>query len=267
MSARGKRTPRRPELSQHFLRSEALARGLVAQTRFSEDDLVVEIGAGRGILTAALADRGATVRAVELDPRLCEHLRRRFRSEPHVTVVEADFLRVGLPEAPYAILGNVPFNRTAAIMRRLVDGLRPPTDAWLILQREAAQRFAGAPHAPESLPSLLLKPAWHVEIVRQLRPSDFDPPPGVDTVVLWLARRTRPLVHEAERETYGRFVRSCFGQGGNTVVRCLRSSFTRVEIRRLGADLRFRLDAPPSHLTFGQWLGLFRFHALRRRGF
>jgi 23S rRNA (adenine-N6)-dimethyltransferase len=109
----------------------------------------------------------------------------------------------------------------------------------------------------------LIKPEWQAEIVRHLRRADFDPAPRVETAVLWLARRVRPLIHAAELERYQRFVRASFGQGGNTIGGCLRSAFTHAEIRRLGTDLRFRLDAPPSALTFEQWLGLFRFHVLR----
>ncbi|MGH7575323.1 MAG: 23S ribosomal RNA methyltransferase Erm [Longimicrobiales bacterium] len=263
MSAKQGRTPRRPELSQHFLRSEALANRLAAQTRISKHDLVLEIGPGRGALTAALARRCRKLIAVELDARLCGLLRKQFRDDRHVSIVQGDFLRFGLPTVPYKVVGSIPFSHTAAIVRRLVDGPSSLTDAHLVTQREAAHRFAGAPYAPESQPSLMLKPDWQVEIVRRLRRTDFDPPPRVDTVVLWLARRTRPLVHQAERTCYKRFVESCFGQGGDTIRKCLRSTFTRAEIRRLGTDLRFPEDAPPSDLTFDQWLGLFRFHALR----
>jgi 23S rRNA (adenine-N6)-dimethyltransferase len=263
VSAQHGRTPRRPELSQHFLRSGALASRLVAQTRVAGRDLVVEIGPGRGALTTELAHRCRELIAVELDSRLCRLLRERFRNEAHVTIVQGDFLRFELPTGPYTVVGSIPFSRTSAIMRRLLDGPSPPTDAHLVTQREAAHRFAGSPCAPESLQSLLLKPEWHVEIVRQLRRTDFDPPPSVDTVVLWLARRIRPLVHDTERASYRHFVKACFGQGGNTIRQCLRSTFTPSQIRKLSSDLRFRREASPSELTFDQWLGLFRFHALR----
>lgn len=261
MSARYRRTPRRPWLSQHFLRSGALAAKLVAQARVSPQDLVLEIGPGRGALTAPLAGSCGELIAVEIDSRLCGLLREQFRRDRHVSIIHGDALRVELPTRPYKVVGNIPFSSTAAIMRRLVDGPFPPSDAYLVTQREAAYRFAGGPHAPESLVSLLLKPDWQVEIVRQFRRGDFDPPPRVHTVLLWLARRPRSLVHATEREPYRHFVRSCFGQGGNTIRQCLGSSFTRVEIRRLSIELRFRPDEPPSGLTFDQWLGLFRFYA------
>ena len=183
----------------------------------------------------------------------------RFRGEDRVTIVRSDFLRFRLPDVPYKILGNIPFNRTAAIVRRLVESDSPPQDAWLVVQREAAERFAGGPCSRETLSSLLLKPSWQIEIARRFRRTDFDPPPRVDAVALWLARRTRPLVDVFAAADYRRFIRSCFGRDGRSIRRCLRSEFTRTQIQRLGRDLRFDPSGPPGSLTFDQWLALFRF--------
>ena len=261
MSGRHHRTPRRGELSQHFLRNRALASSLVSQA-ISSDDLVLEIGPGRGMLTFELARRCGRLVAIELDEHLCHVLRERMRRDTHVSIIHTDFLRFALPATPYKVLGNIPYNRTAAIIRRLADAGSPPEDAFLVVQREAAERFAGAPYAPESLASLLLKPWWHVEIVRRLRRTDFDPPPRVESVVLWFARRTRPLIVQSERHDYERFVRSSFGRRGRSVERCVGGEFTHRQIKRLSNDLRFDPAVPPSALTFDQWLGLFRFRVL-----
>ncbi len=258
------RTPRRADLSQHFLRSRSLAASLIAQAPVRQSDLVVEIGPGRGILTQELARRCREVVAVEVDRALSEALRARFQNDNRVTIVRCDFRRFRLPDVPYKVLGNIPFNRTAAIVRRLVQADSPPQDGYLVVQREAAQRFAGSPHSRETLSSLLLKPWWQIEIVRRFRRTDFDPPPRVDAVALWLARRTRPLVHRFQAAPYRRFIRSCFGRDGHSIRRCLRSEFTRKQIHRLGRDLRFDPSGPPSCLTFDQWLALFRFRRLAR---
>ena len=258
------RTPRRADLSQHFLRSRSLAASLIAQAPVTRNDLVVEIGPGRGILTRELVRRCREVVAVELDGALSEALRTRFLRDSRVTIVSSDFLRFRLPEVPYKVLGNIPFNRTAAIVRRLVQTESPPRDAFLVIQREAAERFAGSPFSRETLPSLLFKPWWQIEIVRRFRRTDFDPPPGVDAVALWLARRTRPLVDRFQAAEYRRFIRSRFGRGGSSIRRCLRSGFTRTQIHRLGRDISFDPAGPPSGLTFDQWLALFRFWRLMR---
>lgn len=199
---------------------------------------------------------------MEFDGALAEALRARFLKDDRVTIVRSDFLRFRLPGFPYKVLGNIPFNRTAAIVRRLVQADSPPQDAWLVVQREAAERFAGRPCSRETLPSLLLKPWWQIEIARRLRRTDFDPPPGVDAVVLWLARRTRPLVGRSQAADYRRFIRSCFGRDGRSIRRCLRSEFTQTQIHRLGRDVRFDPSGPPRDLTFDHWLALFRFRML-----
>ncbi|MYA41052.1 MAG: 23S ribosomal RNA methyltransferase Erm [Gemmatimonadetes bacterium] len=257
------RTPRRADLAQHFLRSRALAASLIAQAPVERSDLVVEIGPGRGILTRELARRCRKVVAVEFDGVLSEALRTSFQSDDRVTIVTADILRFRLPNVPYKVLGNIPFNRTAAIVRRLAQADAPPQDAYIVVQREAAERFAGGPFSRETLSSLLLKPWWQVEIARRFRRTDFDPPPSVDAVALWLARRTRPLVERSQAADYRRFIRTCFGRDGHSIRRCLRSQFTRTQIHRLSRDLRFDPSGPASSLTFDQWLGLFRFRMLR----
>ena len=203
---------------------------------------------------------------MELDGALSEVLRTRFLGDDRVTIVRSDFLRFSLPQVPYKVLGNIPFNRTAAIVRRLVRADSPPQDAYLVVQREAAERFAGGPCSRETLLSLLFKPWWQIEIARRLRRTDFDPRPSVDAVALWLARRTRPLVDRSQAARYRRFIQSCFGRDSRSIRRCLRSEFTRIQVYRLSRDLRFDPSGPPSALTFDQWLALFRFWLFERDG-
>jgi 23S rRNA (adenine-N6)-dimethyltransferase len=259
----GRRQPRRrADLSQHFLRSQGLARTLVRQSELSLTDLVIEIGAGTGVLTAALAARAREVRAIEGDTHLASGLRRRFDDSSVVEILEADFFAAELPREQYSVFANVPFNRTADVVRRLTEGQRPPEDAYLVVQAEAAARFAGLPYGPESVASLVLKPWWHLEIEYWFRRSDFSPPPSVDSVLLHLARRDRPLVDGVLRSEYARFIERSFGRGG--VGRGLRDSYSPRELRLLAQRLRFDRRAPPSALSFEQWLVLFRQGLTRR---
>ena len=116
------------------------------------------------MLTRALAERCGRLVAVEIDEGLFVELRAAFRDDPHVVLVHDDFLRHQLPDGPYKVFASVPCNRTAAIIRRLADAPVPPDDAYCIVQREAAERFCGTPHASETRSSLLLKPWFQVEI-------------------------------------------------------------------------------------------------------
>ena len=170
-------------------------------------------------------------------------------------------LSLPFPSAPVRVIGNIPYALTADIIRRIVAA-PSVVDAHLVVQREAARKFAGTPWASESLLSLSLKPWWHTEIIRSLRRTDFLPPPRVDSVVLWLSRRSPALVQEAERLAYQRFLRRGFGRAGTTR-QAMAALFTRRQVRRLAAELRIELDAPPSGTRFEQWLGLYRFWRLR----
>jgi 23S rRNA (adenine-N6)-dimethyltransferase len=146
----------------------------------------------------------------------------------------------------------------------LRDAERPPGEAFLILQSEAAGRFAGRPAGVETRQSLLLKPRWHVEVVRRLARTDFDPPPSVDSVVMWMARRGTPLIPRSEERLYRRLVNEAFGGAGTDVAAGLQKFLSRSQITRLARDLGFRITDKPSSLTFDQWLGVFRFYALQK---
>ncbi len=180
-------THRRPELSQHFLRDAATARAIVRRLAFSPGDLVVEAGAGDGLLTEALAGAGFRVIAVEKDERLFGLLRQRVANRPNVACHHADFLTFALPSVPYRVVSNVPYAITAALVRKLLHAARPPDGAMLIVQREAAEKFAGTPR--ETLFSLLHKPWFEISVAGIVRRRDFVPAPRVHSVLLRIRRR------------------------------------------------------------------------------
>jgi 23S rRNA (adenine-N6)-dimethyltransferase len=246
----------RRELSQHFFRDPALVRrvvdGLPIRTR-----TVVEIGPGTGMITEALADRGFRVIAIEKDARLFRALRERLIGRTNVECHHSDALRRPLPRDTYSVVSNVPFGISAALVRHLLTAERVPEDAFLVLQLEAAQKFAGTPH--ETLFSLLAKPSFEMAIVRVFRRIDFDPPPRVRTALLHARRRDRPLLVGQSRVRYGRFVSDVFGANPQ-VGAALRMRLTRAQVRRLARDLGFDASASVRALTFPQWLAIFRFY-------
>jgi len=247
---------RRPELSQHFMRPHA-ARALARRLAFPPGAFVVEPGAGDGALTEALAEAGYRVLAVEKDARLYEELCRRFAGRESVECRLGDFLAMPLPRTPYRVASNVPYGITAALVRKLLLAPRPPDVAVLVVQREAAEKFAGAPR--ETLFSLLQQPWWEIAIVGRVRRGDFVPAPRVRSAVLRIARRPRPLVQTSSAGRYRALIATAFGHGAADVSRALRGRLTPRQVRRLGQELGFSPHARTSDLTFGQWLAVFRF--------
>jgi len=243
--------------AQNFLSDPRLAASIVAQARLSTKDVVYEIGPGTGILTQALARVCARVVAVEIDRRLFERLQARFANTPNVELHCGDFLRHRIRQRPYKVVASLPYNCTARLLRKLLGGGAPPEEAHLVVQEDAARKVAGTPRERQA--SVLLKPWFELAIVRRFRRRDFVPVPAVDSVLLRVTRRRRPLVDSAHAEFYRAFVRHGFGRWRANLRQNLREVFTPTQWKRLARDLGFPVRAQPTDLHFGQWLGLFEF--------
>jgi 23S rRNA (adenine-N6)-dimethyltransferase len=207
---RRSRTPRdarRRAYAQNFLASSALAAQLVRDAGIGTDDVVVEVGAGTGKLTAALARRARSVTAIELDPVFATRLRRRFAAVPNVIVVQGDLRRVELPRERFRVLGNVPFNLTTALLTRLLDPRLPLVRADLVLQWEVARKRAGR---PRSALSAAWAPWWRFRLGRRLGPESFRPRPAVAAGVLVAVRREQPLLAPDAFVEYGRFTKALY---------------------------------------------------------
>ena len=250
-----KKSTKRMMLAQNFLKSSKLVCSLLAGSSIEPSDVVYEIGPGRGIITAALARIARKVVAVEKDPDLAQFLRRRFQGDGNVNIVTSDYLQYYIPDREYKIFANIPFNMTADIVRKILYTPPVPQEAYLIMQKEAAQKFSGSPR--ETQFSVLAKPLFDIRILQQLRRTDFEPVPHVDSVLLQIKKRRVALVRREDVFLYRCFVRYGFGMWKHSLKLIFKPVFTYPQWKRLSANLRFPLDAIPSGLTFEQWLGLF----------
>lgn len=255
--------------AQNFLRGPRLVERLLARSTIGADDLVYEIGPGKGIITAALARRCRRVVAIEKDPILAGRLRRRFAGHPRVAIHEADALCFPLPDERYKVFASIPFNVTTAIVTRLTacgergESTAPsaPDDAFLVVQREAANKIIGAPR--ESLYAVLLKPWFEPTLLHRFARADFVPAPRVDVVMLRLRKRGPPLVAPADTRLFRDFVAHGFTAWRPSLRRTFKGIFTAQQFDRLVRELAFAPDATPTALRFEHWLGLFeRFKAL-----
>jgi 23S rRNA (adenine-N6)-dimethyltransferase len=252
--ARRARPAARRAPDRHFLRSTALAEAIVADACVAPDELVLDIGAGSGRLTAPLARTGAQVWALELDAQLARGLRARFASAGNVRVVEGDALRVPLPRRPFRVVANVPFGSTTAILRRLLDEPRVP-----LAQADVIVEWGLARKRVACWPSTLLGITWgawyDLAIVRRLPAGCFEPKPSVDAALLRAVRRAMPLVAERDAERFRAFVRRAFTEG------LPRSRATRRCLDTLGLGRQ----AEPRDLDVHQWAAVF--DSIRRSGY
>jgi 16S rRNA A1518/A1519 N6-dimethyltransferase RsmA/KsgA/DIM1 with predicted DNA glycosylase/AP lyase activity len=256
------RQRKRISLAQNFLRSPNLVERLVRMSTIGPRDTVCEIGPGNGIITAALAEVAGYIVAIEKDPELVRCLRERFRSVDNVEIVEQDFLNYSFRQVSYKLFANIPYNCTAQILRRLLDERSRLCEGYLILQKEAARKISGSPR--ETLFSLRVKPFFEFEILWQLRRTDFWPVPNVDSVLLSIRRRARPVIATTEIAHYQDFVEYGFARWKPHLRLAFKNVFTYKQWKHLARKLDFPLNSTPTELSFEQWLALYHgFKAIR----
>jgi 23S rRNA (adenine-N6)-dimethyltransferase len=213
--------------------------------------LALDLGAGRGALTRALADAGARVRAVELDPVALRELELRFGADPRVEVVEGDATLVQLPAEPFAVVANLPFAVGTSILSRLLGGLRVP-----LTQLDAIVEWGLAAKRTAVWPSTLLGCSWGVRyeltVVRRVPRACFAPPPSVDAAMLRAVRRPHPLVPEGETAAYEALLQRAFAARGP-----LDRILPRAIVHRVAHALGFDPHAAARDLDVRQWSELY----------
>lgn len=244
------------EHSQNFIRQPKIVRDLLGLSNISPDDLVVEIGPGKGMITRELLKRAGRVIAIERDPKFSKELNSLY-TQGDFQLVIGDFLEWQLPQDKYKVFSNIPFNYTADIVNKLTSSYNLPTDIFLIIQEAAAHRFAGVPYYDNSLISILIAIDFSVQVLRKIDRESFEPKPNVNVVFVHFARHTRSKISEDERQLFRDFVVYGYTQWAPTVLDAFSKVFTKRQ-RSMIANSQKLEGLKPKDLTIDQWAGLFK---------
>lgn len=250
-------------LGQNFLIDPDL-RDQVAAAAGSQSDEVVEVGAGVGTLTVALAERHRRVTAVELDRTLIPALREVVGGREGVEVVEADILKLDLaeryPNGGEVVAGNIPYNLTGALIRKLLDQPPRPRRLSLVVQKEVGERWTATTGA--SLATVAVQVFAEGRLGMTIPAAAFTPEPRVDSVLVLLEVRDQPAVQVADMDAFFRLVESVFQfrrkQLGGALGRIagIGSEAAASWLREVGIDPERR----PQTLTLHEWESVyFRF--------
>jgi len=246
--------PRR-DLGQNFVADPNTVRRIAALASIGPDDHVVEIGAGLGSLTLALAETGAAVTAIEIDRGLVPQLRRVVAEVADVVVVEADAMTLDWPSvlAPHGrwtLVANLPYNVATPLVCDLLDGV-PAIDSMLVMvQREVAERLAAAPGSKQ-YGAVSVKVAYWAEarVVATVPASVFVPRPNVESALVRIDRRPPP---DADPRALFPLVRQAFGQRRKMLRKSLRDMVGPEQFA--AADVS--PEARPEQLGLDEWCRL-----------
>ncbi|MCG8514426.1 MAG: 23S ribosomal RNA methyltransferase Erm [Halanaerobiales bacterium] len=246
--------------SQNFLHSSNLVIDLINKSKLTAEDHVLEIGPGKGIITEELAKRCRKITAIEYDKTLYQTVKNKFLNRKNIEIIQQDFLKYDLTSINnYKVFANIPFHITSAIVRKLTASSNPPRVAYLIMQREAAWKYAGSPYYHESLSSLLLKPYFDLELIHQFQKTDFIPVPRVNIVMLQLKKKKGLWPERKQSSLYQDFIAYVFRQSNQGLKNKCKNIFSYQQLKSLSRNCGFNLRANPTDLSFDQWYQLFQF--------
>ncbi len=246
--------------TQNFLYNRRLVVDLIKKSNIDKDDIIIEIGPGKGIITNELATRAKRIYGIEYDVHLYDELKSRFLNVENVEIIYGDFLEFNLLEKyKYKVFSNIPYNITAKILLKLTSFSNPPEDIYIIIQDEAARKYAGNPYSRESMRSLLLKPYFEFKIIHRFRNTDFVPVPKVNSVFLHIKKRENTLIDKKNSDLYNDFIAYIFSSSGNNLKEKTKNIFSYKQLKRLSENIGFQITDSPVNLNFEKWLKIFQY--------
>jgi 16S rRNA (adenine1518-N6/adenine1519-N6)-dimethyltransferase len=249
-------------LGQNFLIDPAMRDAIARSASTSAGDEVLEVGAGVGTLTVALAPLCRRLVAVEIDATMIEALRDVTAGHRNVEIAQSDILRFDIqaafPTGGEVVAGNIPYNLTGALIRKLLDHEPRPRRLSLVVQKEVAERWTSVTGA--SLATVAVQVFAEARTVLTIPASSFMPPPKVDSALVTLDVRPRPAVDVDDLDAFFRLVEGVFQgrrkQLGGTLGRISGTGSTAAaaRLRDVGIDPERR----PQTLDLGEWEAIYQ---------
>ncbi len=214
-------------LGQHFLTDESIARRIVdSLTTCGEQEVrnVLEIGPGMGILSKYMVnDKLINLKCVEIDSESVAYLHNHY---PTLQLVEGDFLKLDLTkifDAPFAIIGNFPYNISSQILFKVYDNHNVVPELVGMFQKEVAERIVSPPgNKSYGILSVLLSAYYDMEYLFTVPETVFNPPPKVKSAVIRLRRNGRTTV-DCDEDLFKKIVKAGFNQRRKTLRNALKA--------------------------------------------
>jgi 16S rRNA (adenine1518-N6/adenine1519-N6)-dimethyltransferase len=254
--------PARPKLGQHFLRDRRFQRRIVDSLAIQSNDLVCEIGPGRGAMTELLAARARQVVAIEVDHELAKMLQQKFSNKLGIEILEADILLSDLAalcrryqREQCFVFGNLPYYITSPILHHLLDFASSISGMGLVVQREVAERLSARPGSRHyGYLTVLTQLATNPHIEFGIPPGAFSPPPKVDSALVTFQIKPEGIQLPAEQwNALLEFVKLCFAHKRKNLLNNLAPVYARQHVERELGALNLPLTIRAEQLTLEQF--------------
>lgn len=245
---------RRKIYSQNFFRNKTLVSTLVSNSSINKDDLVIEIGPGKGIITEVLCETANRVLAIEIDPQWAEYTKQKLQEKKNLTVYTQDFLQWKLPTTPYKVFANIPFAIEGKIIRKLIEADNPPQDCYLVVMDELAERLSGKKGL--NLFYVTHAPWFDFSIDYVFQSTDFTPVPNIQSVLFHFEQKKEPLLPWKKRAQFQQFIELGFGNG-DIIRKNLSKKYPTQSIDAILQKLSLSRKIKPTQLKLAEWIVIF----------
>lgn len=197
-------------LGQNFLTSKKIVEDIIRAADLQMNDVVLEVGPGKGILTEAILEKipqGKLI-AIEKDERMAEFLKEKFSDAPNLKIIHGDILKFdpisyGLVASGYKIVANIPYYITSHLLRNFLQSDYQPSKMVLMVQKEVAERIASK-NKKESILSVSVKVYGEPKIIKKVSASYFSPRPKVDSAILLIDNISKNFFKDCARLSHAR---------------------------------------------------------------
>jgi 16S rRNA (adenine1518-N6/adenine1519-N6)-dimethyltransferase len=257
-------TPRK-RWGQHFLVDRNILSKVVRKAGLEKEDVVLEIGPGLGEMTLALAREVREVIAVEIDRKLVKLLKEKTADLSNILVLEGDILKISFEQLYHQggqqlkVVANLPYQISTPLLFRFIESKQLFSTLTLMLQREVAERMIASPGGKDYGPlSIFAQSVSDLSIKFYIKPSAFFPPPKVESAVIHMLWKARPLVSLEEEGWFKKVVKGCFSYRRKRLINALRHADLlppedlERRIERIGIDSQRR----PETLTIQEFVRL-----------
>jgi len=251
---------KKKSLGQNFLRSNSVVKKIVASAHIEKDEIVLEVGPGKGILTKALLEAGAQVIAIEKDHRLIPELLETFQkeiSEKRFTLIEGDILELfpgdipSITQGNYKVVANIPYYISGALLRIFLESVCQPNSMVLMLQKEVARRIV-ARDGKESILSISVKAYGVPKYIDTVKKEQFKPIPKVDSAILAVEHISRDFFTHITQKYFFTVLKTAFGQKRKTIGNTLRKVFAE-KTENILTSAGLTKNVRPEDLTLVDW--------------
>jgi len=252
----------RKKLGQIFLQDKTVLEKILSAAEIKAGDFILEIGPGKGILTASLLKQGGNILAIEKDPQLVKFIRNRFGNRPNLEIVQADirdFLREKKQiqyinkDRKYKVVGNIPYYLTSYLIRLLLESSPLPSLIILMVQKEVAQRIVAQPPKMNLLAvttQFYAKP----EIISFVSRLAFSPSPKVDSAIIKLIPLL-PQENKIDKKLFFKVVKAGFQHPRKLLLNNLpyNLKISKDQLQKILVQMHLPFDTRAQNLSVAQW--------------